>query len=289
MLQRVIGEDVALDLVHGAPAGNVRIDRGHLEQVIMNLAVNARDAMPDGGQLRIEIMEADLDESYAEAHAAAHPGRYVVISVSDTGSGMSEEVQRKLFEPFFTTKPAGKGTGLGLATSYGIVSEAGGHIGVYSEVGVGTTMKVYLPGVQEAPEEAREKGSAAVAPASVTGTVLVVEDDAAVRRTAVRVLERLGCVVLQAESAAAALALIEAGGQRPDLLFTDVIMPGMQGPELAARVSALIPGIKVLFATGYTSDMAFRHGLLDERADVLSKPYTPADLSHKVRSALSEQ
>ncbi|MEX2048076.1 MAG: ATP-binding protein, partial [Gemmatimonadota bacterium] len=277
----------ALDVVSGPKVGNVRIDRGHLEQVIVNLAVNARDAMPEGGQLRIQLLEADLDASYVAAHPAAHPGHYVVFAVSDTGSGMTKEVRERLFEPFFTTKPAGKGTGLGLATSFGIVSEASGHIGVYSELGVGTTMKVYLPRAHADALAASDGVAVADAAGPLRGTVLVVEDDDAVRRTAVRVLEKLGCTVLQADGAASALQLIGDGGKRPDLLFTDVVMPGMQGPDLAARVLALLPEIKVLFATGYTSDMAFRHGLLPERANLLSKPYTPADLSKKVRESLS--
>jgi CheY-like chemotaxis protein len=264
----------------------VRIDRGHLEQVIVNLAVNARDAMPEGGQLRIEVREADLDASYVAAHPAAQPGLHVVIAVSDTGAGMTKEVRERLFEPFFTTKPAGRGTGLGLATSFGIVSEAGGHIGVYSEVGVGTTMRVYLPRAEAGEAPASDGVTAGHVQGRLSGTVLVVEDDDAVRRTAVRVLEKLGCTVLQADGAASALQLIEEGGERPELLFTDVVMPGMQGPDLADRVLALLPEIKVLFATGYTSDMAFRHGLLPERANILSKPYTPADLSKKVRESL---
>ncbi|HUG37007.1 MAG TPA: PAS domain S-box protein [Candidatus Limnocylindrales bacterium] len=286
MLRRVIGEDVSMDVVRGE-TGNIRIDRGHLEQVIVNLAVNARDAMPEGGKLRIEVRNVELDEAYAESHPEARAGRYVMIAVSDSGTGMSREVQEKLFEPFFTTKPAGKGTGLGLATSYGIVKDGGGHFGVYSELGVGTTMKVYLPVVDEgaatkAPEAAQEDEGR-----PVRGTVLVVEDDEGVRRSAVRALERMGCTVLSADGPEEALDLLEGGGHRPDLIFTDVIMPGMTGPELAWRIRELMPDARVLFTTGYTSDMAFRHQLLDDRADVLTKPYTLGELARRVRSLLS--
>ena len=287
MLRRVIGEDVQLDLRVGEDVGTVVIDRGHLEQVIVNLAVNARDAMPAGGYLRIELDNAELDEAYAETHGDATPGRYVVIAVSDAGVGMSAEVRRNLFEPFFTTKPAGKGTGLGLATSYGIVKECGGHFGVYSEVGLGTTMKVYLPRSDQPAVDAAAEATEAASRAPVARTVLVVEDDDAVRRSAVRALERIGCTVLSASAAAEALELVVVGGCRPDLLFTDVIMPGLSGPELAQQVRQCAPDTKILFTTGYTSDMAFRRELLDEHAEVLTKPYTLADLSRKVRHLLS--
>jgi len=286
MLRRLIGEDVDLELVRHRTEGRVRIDQGHLEQVIVNLAVNARDAMPEGGQLRVEVGRVDLDEAYADAHANVSPGPYVMIAVSDTGHGMTAEVLEKLFEPFFTTKPIGQGTGLGLATSYGIVKESGGHFGVYSEVAVGTTMKVYLPCVDVTVPDVADEAVARSAEEGVEGTVLVVEDDAAVLRGAVRALDRLGCVVMAASSAKEALELIESGGHRPDLLFTDVVMPGLTGPELAKRVKELLPDIKVLFTTGYTSDMAFRHRLLDADAEVLTKPYTLDELSKKVRIVL---
>ncbi len=287
MLRRVIGEDVVLELVRRGGVGSVRMDRGHLEQVIVNLAVNARDAMPEGGLLRIEVGNVELDDAYAEAHAEAHPGRYVMIAVSDNGHGMSPKVRERLFEPFFTTKAAGKGTGLGLATSYGIMKESGGHLGVYSEVGVGTTMKVYLPLVDEAPVDDRPLEGVPKDEGAVAGTVLVVEDDEGVRRSAVKALERLGCVVLAASSSLEALELIESSDRPPDLVFTDVVMPGLTGPDLAARLKELHPDVKVLFTTGYTSDMAFRYQVLEGDAEVLTKPYTPDDLARKVRSALA--
>ncbi|HUP53715.1 MAG TPA: PAS domain S-box protein [Longimicrobiales bacterium] len=287
MLGRMIGEDVELELVRRDGVGSVRIDRGHLEQVIVNLAVNARDAMPEGGELRIEVGNVELDDANVESHPAAEPGWYVMIAVSDTGQGMSPKVREKLFEPFFTTKPVGEGTGLGLATSYRIVKEGGGHFGVYSEVGVGTTMKVYLPLVDEAPVDDRPLEGVPKDERAVVGTVLVVEDDEGVRRSAVKALERLGCVVVAASSALEALELIESGDHRPDLVFTDVVMPGLRGPDLAARLKELRPDIKVLFTTGYTSDMAFRHQLLEGDAELLTKPYTLDDLAKMVRSVLA--
>ena len=287
MLRRVIGEDLSLEVVVGDEVGDIRMDRGHLEQVIVNLVVNARDAMPQGGELRIEVQNVTIDDAHADRHPEARPGRYVMIAVSDTGTGMSPAVREKLFEPFFTTKPTGKGTGLGLATSYGIVSEQGGHFGVYSEEGVGTTMRVYLPISTEGRAAEASAGAQEEPAAPMNGSVLVVEDDPGVRRSAVRALERLGCTVVAAAGPQEALELLEAGELRPDLVFTDVVMPEMTGGELAARIQELMPDAKVLFTTGYTSDMAFRHQLLDEQAEVLTKPYTLGDLAKKVRAILS--
>jgi two-component system cell cycle sensor histidine kinase/response regulator CckA len=287
MLGRIIGEDVALEVVVGEGIGDVHIDRGHLEQVIVNLAVNARDAMPQGGQLRIEMHNATLDREYAERHSEVEPGEYVLISVSDTGIGMSREVQERIFEPFFTTKEAGKGTGLGLATSYGIVREAGGHFSVYSEAGLGTTMKVYLPRASSSDEPRLIEEYVVRSEAPIAATVLVVEDDEAVRRTAVRSLQALGCEVLEAQGGEAALQILTKSPDSIDLLFTDVIMPGLGGPELADKAKHIAPRVKVLFATGYTADIAFRLKLLREQANVLSKPYTVAELASKVRAALA--
>jgi signal transduction histidine kinase len=286
MLSRLIGEDVRMDVSFEESVGSVRIDRGQLEQVIVNLVVNARDAMPEGGDVSIEITGVVLDEEYARTHGDCTPGHYVLIAVSDTGVGMSPEVRERLFEPFFTTKPVGKGTGLGLATSYGIVNDRGGHIGVYSEVGVGTTMKVYLPVVEEAPVSDRQAPQEPAAHVPSTGTVLVVEDDDAVRRNAVRALKLMGYRVLSASNGSAALAALEDEGGRVDLLFTDVVMPGMSGPDLVSKVKELSPLLKVLYTTGYTADMALRHRLLDQFDSVLPKPYTPEGLSRKVRELL---
>jgi PAS domain S-box-containing protein len=287
MLGRIIGEDVALDVVVGQDAGNVHIDRGHLEQVVVNLVVNARDAMPDGGQLRIEIQNASLDEEYAQLHSKVMPGEFVLIAVSDTGTGMSREIQDRIFEPFFTTKEAGKGTGLGLATSYGIVVESGGHFAVYSEAGLGTTMKVYLPRVAGEDEAKVIEEQVLRSEGPLEARVLVVEDDEAVRRTAVRTLEALGCSVLEARGGDMALEILERSPDSIDLLFTDVIMPGVGGPELVAKAKLVAPRVKVLFTTGYTADMAFRLKLLREQTNVLSKPYTAVELANKVRSALA--
>jgi PAS domain S-box-containing protein len=287
MLGRIIGEDVAHDVVVGQDAGNVHIDRGHLEQVVVNLVVNARDAMPDGGQLRIEIQNASLDEEYAQLHSKVMPGEFVLIAVSDTGTGMSREIQDRIFEPFFTTKEAGKGTGLGLATSYGIVVESGGHFAVYSEAGLGTTMKVYLPRVAGEDEAKVIEEQVLRSEGPLEARVLVVEDDEAVRRTAVRTLEALGCSVLEARGGDMALEILERSPDSIDLLFTDVIMPGVGGPELVAKAKLVAPRVKVLFTTGYTADMAFRLKLLREQTNVLSKPYTAVELANKVRSALA--
>jgi two-component system cell cycle sensor histidine kinase/response regulator CckA len=286
MVGRIIGEDVALEVVVGEGVGDVHIDRGHLEQVIVNLAVNSRDAMPEGGQLRVEIRNATLDREYAERHSEVEPGEYVLISVSDTGVGMSREVQERIFEPFFTTKEAGKGTGLGLATSYGIVREAGGHFSVYSEVGLGTTMKVYLPRTSSGGESKTVEEYVVRSEAPIAAKVLVVEDDDAVRRTAVRSLEALGCKVVEARGGEAALEIVTKSADSIDLLFTDVIMPGLGGPELVEKAKLIAPRMKVLFTTGYTADMAFRLKLLREQANVLSKPYTAMELASKVRAAL---
>jgi CheY-like chemotaxis protein len=288
MLGRIIGEDIELDVVVASDVGGVHIDRGHLEQVVVNLVVNARDAMPDGGQLRIEIQNASLDQEYAERHSDVRPGDYVQIAVSDTGTGMSRAVLERIFEPFFTTKEAGKGTGLGLATSYGIIREAGGHFSVYSEKGLGTTMRVYLPRVAGADETKGVAEPDFRTETPISATVLVVEDDEGVRRTAVRTLQALGCTVLEAGSGEWALEVLERSGASVDLIFTDLIMPGLGGIELVAKAKGMVPRAKVLFTTGYTADMAYRLKLLREQANVLSKPYTATELAAKVRAVISE-
>ena len=286
MLARLIGEDVSLEVSRDPDVGNVYLDQGLLEQVIVNLVVNARDAMPEGGQIRIEVRNALLDEAYAQQRPEVRAGEYVLIAVSDTGTGMSRETQERLFEPFFTTKEAGKGTGLGLATSYGIVKDAGGHFGVYSELGLGTTMKVYLARV-DGPEATRaEAHSDELGIAPLRANVLVVEDEDAVRRIAVRTLEALGCSVIAATTGTEALDVLRRGRDTIDLLFTDVVMPGMGGPELVAQAKAMVPELKVLYTTGYTADMALRLRLVREQAPVLAKPYTVAELAEKLRMAL---
>jgi PAS domain S-box-containing protein len=286
MLRRLIGENIDVVVTPHSVVDAVQVDSAQVEQVIVNLAVNARDAMPDGGRLTIETSMVDLDDAYCREHASVTPGRHVVLSVSDTGSGMDPETQARLFEPFFTTKTQGKGTGLGLATVYGIVKQSGGHIYVYSELGRGTTFKLYLPSVGEASGKAATKRT----PTEVTGgdeTILVVEDDEAARSLASRVLKRLGYRVLVADGGEEALRLLEVKTNRVHLLVSDVIMPSMTGPELADRIAIAHPEAKVLFTSGYSDDAIVRHGVLSPGALFMQKPYTPAVLARKVREALS--
>jgi CheY-like chemotaxis protein len=284
MLRRLIGEDIQVSMRLSPDLYAVEADRGQIEQVLVNLAVNARDAMPRGGALIIETANVTLAEDYVRSHTGVLAGEYVMLAVSDTGTGMSEDTKAHLFEPFFTTKEAGRGTGLGLATCYGIVRKAGGHIGVYSETGVGTAMKVYLP-------RAASKGDAAevtaVAPvARGSETILVVEDDNAVRTITLRVLKAQGYNVLEAADGPSALAALESHQGPVQLLFTDVVLPGMGGREVAERVRALRPDMKILFTSGYTDDVILQNKLLEHNVLVLQKPFTPATLAAKVREIL---
>jgi PAS domain S-box-containing protein len=285
MLGRVIGEDIELKTVLRQGLGAVRADPGQLEQVIMNLAVNARDAMPNGGRLVVETADAVLDESYAQEHAGVKPGRYVMIAVSDTGTGMDEHTRAHLFEPFFTTKERGKGTGLGLSTVYGIVKQHGGDIWVYSEQGKGSTFKIYLPQADPAaadPEEARPRQRAA---RNGHETILVVEDEDGLRRLVREVLEQRGYNVLAARSGAEALDLAASAG-RIDLLLTDVVMPKMNGRELAEALATTRPALPVLYLSGYTDEMVTGTGILSESAEFLQKPFTPEKLARRIRDIL---
>ena len=284
MLRRLIGEDIDLKLVPGEDLGSVKADPGQIEQVIVNLAVNARDAMPTGGKLTIETKDVELDEAYASRHAGAHPGSYVMLAMSDTGTGMDEATRARIFEPFFTTKEAGRGTGLGLSTVYGIVKQSGGYIWVHSEIGGGTTFKVYLPRVAEAARD--DHAVPAQASARGTETVLVVEDEKALRRAASRILSSAGYTVLEAADGAEALRMMEGHAGPLHLLLTDVIMPGLSGREVAERLGALRPGLKVLFSSGYADDAILRHGVLDQSVHFIAKPYTAAALTRKVREVL---
>jgi PAS domain S-box-containing protein len=284
ILHRVIGEDVALVTRLAADLGPVLADVGHLEQTLMNLAVNARDAMPTGGTLTIETANVEHDPDFARDPAAAAVRWFVMLAVSDTGCGMDEATKARLFEPFFTTKAPGKGTGLGLATVYGIVQQSGGFIWVYSEPGQGTNFKIYLPQAGASAE-----GEATAAGARVprgTETVLLVEDAAAVRAVTKQVLERQGYTVLEAPNGEAALRLGQKHHGPIHLLLTDVVMPLVSGRQLAEQLAPARPDMKVLYASGYTDDSVVRHGILEARAAYLQKPFSPEVLARKVRDVL---
>jgi PAS domain S-box-containing protein len=286
MLRRLLGEHIAIDVRRAPALGSVLADPGQMEQVIVNLAVNARDAMPDGGKLTMETGNVAVDEEYAERHLSVTPGRYVLLSITDTGSGMSAETRDRIFEPFFTTKEKGKGTGLGLATAYGIVKQSGGNIWVYSEPGAGTTFKIYLPRVDAAAAEIR--GMHAEAGATGNETVLIAEDEDGVRRAAERILERAGYRVLSAADGDAAVRLCEQHQDEIHLLITDVVMPRMSGRDLELRVRALNPRVKVLFMSGYADNAIVHHGVLDPGTRFIGKPFSVAEMRRKVREVLDE-
>ena len=285
ILTRVVGEDVELRMQLGANLGSVRADRSQIEQVIMNLVVNARDAMPDGGRITIRTEFLELDEELAGSHLEVLPGPYVMMSVSDTGIGMDKETQAQIFEPFFTTKEQGKGTGLGLSTAFGIVKQSGGSIWLYSEPGSGTTFKIYLPRVRNAADAAPDAGTGAELPRG-TETILLVEDEEQVRIVAGSILRRAGYTVLQASSPGEAISIADRAADSIDLLVTDVIMPKMNGRQLADRIVTAKPGIKVLFMSGYTDDVILHHGVLDGGVAFLQKPLTRDSLTRRVRQVL---
>jgi nitrogen-specific signal transduction histidine kinase len=287
MLRRVIGEDIELMTIPAEDLGRVKTDPGWIEQVIMNLAVNARDAMINGGRLTIETANVELDEAYARGHIAVKPGRYVMLSVSDTGAGMTPEVKQQVFEPFFTTKEKGKGTGLGLSTVYGIVKQSGGNIWVYSEPGQGTTFKIYLPRVDEPLEEFRERVFQEELPQGKE-TVLVVEDEEAVRQLAVRILKRQGYTVLGVPDGDSALVICEEQKEPIHLILTDVVMPGMSGRQLVDRFSKVRQDFKVLYMSGYTDNAIVQHGVLGEGVNYIQKPFTVDALARKVREVLDK-
>src|SRR5436853_788157 len=285
LLRRLIGEDGQLAAGLEPTLGRVTADPGQLEQVIVNLAVNARDAMPQGGKLTLETRNIDLDASYTLEHSLVKPGPYVQLTVSDSGIGMDEETQAHAFEPFFTTKPRGQGTGLGLAMVYGTVKQSGGFIWVYSEPGRGATFKIYLPRV-DAPVESAAPPAPVERPPRGSETVLLAEDEPAVRAIARQALERQGYTVLAAPSGADALALAAQHGATIHLLLTDVVMPGMSGRDLADRLTAQRPGIRVLYISGYTDNAIVRHGMLEPGLAYLQKPFRPDALVRKVREVL---
>ncbi len=284
MLRRLLGEAVSLRVQCAATTARVRFDPSQLEQVLVNLAVNARDAMPGGGCVTIETQEVELDAAYALGHPEVSPGDYVLIAVHDTGSGISDEMRGHLFEPFYTTKEQGRGTGLGLAMVYGAVTQNDGRIEVYSEAGRGTTFKIYLPAVHDAPAP-RVSPPASAMPRG-DETIAVVEDEPAIRALAARILRTQGYTVREYEQGRAALAALRDPSVRLDLLVTDVIMPELDGRRLADALRAVRPALRVLYASGYTEDVIAHHGVLDGDVDFLAKPYSVATLARRVREAL---
>jgi signal transduction histidine kinase len=286
MLKRLIGEDVELAMTGAPDLGLAMVDPGQIEQVILNLAVNARDAMPRGGQLTIETANVSFDDDYGAQHVGARPGRHVMLAISDTGVGMDAATQARIFEPFFTTKETGKGTGLGLATVFGIVQQSGGTIWTYSEVGRGTTFKVYLPVAKGTRREAADRPPPHEEPVRRTETILLVEDEPAVRTLIRTVLQRQGYRVIDVSNGGEALLACEGRSERIDLLLTDVVMPRMSGPDLAKRLVTLRPTLKVLYMSGYTDRAIVNHGVLEPGVAFLQKPIAPKVLLRKVSEAL---
>jgi PAS domain S-box-containing protein len=288
MLRRLIGEDIELEIVLAPDLGRIKADRSQIEQVIMNLAVNARDAMPQGGRLSIETSNVTLDAKYAASHVGVEPGNFVRLAVSDTGCGMEPEVQARIFEPFFTTKSVGKGTGLGLSTVYGIVKQSNGHIALYSEKDAGSAFKIYLPraDVGAAADEPNPRGR--MLPRG-TETVLLVEDNEVVRKATAQILRQNGYQVIEASEPATAIDEFERSLRPIHLLLTDIIMPGMNGRELASRLTARAPALRVMYMSGYTDDVISRHGGLSGDMVYLEKPFAPDTLIGKVQEALRQR
>jgi CheY-like chemotaxis protein len=283
LLRPTLGEQIEVNSILEQEVATAHIDASQLANSVLNMAINARDAMPNGGKLLLETRNVVLDEAYAQANPDVRPGPYVMLAVSDTGTGMSQELQDKVFEPFFTTKEVGKGSGLGLSMVYGFVKQSGGHIRIYSEVGHGTTIKLYLP-----PAEGQAESAPAPAAPLTPGneTIMVVEDDALVRNFVTAQLQSLGYRTLAAADGPAAMAMTE-NGQPFDLLFTDVIMPGgMTGRQLAEEVAKRRPGMKVLYTSGYTDNAIVHQGRLDPGVLLLTKPYRKSQLANMIRRAL---
>jgi CheY-like chemotaxis protein len=286
MLRRLIGEDIDLVTILKPGLGNVMADPGQIEQVVMNLVVNARDAMPRGGKLTIETRNVELDTRYICRHPVVHPGAYVLLSISDTGCGMDEVTKERLFEPFYTTKEKGKGTGLGLSTVYGIVKQSGGYIWVYSEIGLGTTFKVYFPRFAGASPEANQERASESAPRG-RETVLVAEDEEMVRTLVRGILEGNGYTVLTASDGDEAISAAGKYGDPIHLILTDVVMPKRGGRDVAESLARFHPGAKVLYMSGYTDESIVHHGVLEEGIAFIEKPFTPDALLRKVRQVLA--
>ncbi|HLG42752.1 MAG TPA: response regulator [Planctomycetota bacterium] len=285
LLKRLIPENVLTAFRLAPKTLSIKADPGQIEQVIVNLAVNARDAMPNGGTITIETSVTDLDEGYTRQHAEVAPGRYAMLALSDNGTGMDDRTKAHLFEPFFTTKEPGKGTGLGLATVYGIVKQSGGHISVYSEVGIGTTFKVYFPEIREPLASPTSKSPSSGMPKG-TETILVVEDDEPVRALIRRVLSSRGYNVIEAKNGLEALEVADACSSPIHLVMTDVIMPQMGGPELADHLKRRLPGAKVIFLSGYATTAIVQHGIVQKGVEFMEKPFTPEQLTQRVRQVL---
>ena len=284
LVRRAVGESITVESITAGGLWNTTVDTSEFQSAVLNLAINARDAMPDGGKLTIEMANAALDDAYAARHVEVEPGQYVLFAITDTGKGMDRATLGRALDPFYTTKPAGEGTGLGLPHVYGFVKQLGGHLKIYSEVGEGTTVKLYLP---------RSFGEKIIQPAPVTvlavtgtETVLVVDDDQIVRATVASMLEDFGYTVLLAQNGAEALVILERG-TKIDLLFTDVVMPGtISGRQLAERAVEILPTLKILFTSGYTENAIVHNGRVDAGVELISKPYRREQLAAKVRRVL---
>jgi len=287
MMTRLLGEDIDIDVQTAPDLGSIKADPAQLEQVIMNLAVNARDAIHDGGSLTIETANVDLDEEYADSHISVTPGSYVMLTVSDSGCGMDDEVMAHLFDPFFTTKSKERGTGLGLSTVYGIVKQSGGNIWAYSERGQGATFKIYLPRLDEADE--RRKNKPPSMPARGSETILVVEDEDVLRRLTVRILIAAGFKTMSASDGAEAIKLFEKYGRDIDLVLTDVVMPHMSGRDLVQKLLMLKPKLKSLYMSGYTDNAIVHHGVLDEGINFITKPFSAVDITRRIRGVLDNE
>ena len=287
MLRHLIGEDIQLTTALSHKVGQVMVDPGQFSQIIMNLAVNARDAMPRGGKLTIETANIFLDSAYTRQHVDVLPGAYILLAVSDTGSGMSEEIKQHIFDPFFTTKEIGQGTGLGLATVYGIVKQSGGNIEVYSEEGIGTTFKIYLPRIGEHVDAVKTKDTV-VDMSKGTETILLVEDEELVRNLTTQILRECGYTVSEAQNGVEAMELCEKGDCKYDLLMTDVVMPQMGGRELVEKLAERVPNLRILFTSGYTDDAVVRHGVIEKNTNFIQKPFTPEALARKIREILDD-